>query len=358
MQKIESKNRKTAEFKAIQPVLACKSLVFIASLTILIFITGCKPPQPEAVTPEPPQAESAKVESPNPEPEEAKPAKIEPVKAEPVEIKPPKPEPKPESIPEVSFHNKCVGILAGFVNEQGRVDYKKLKRNRAELKNVMNEFAELDPNEYNRWPKADKIAFWINTYNIHMLRIILDNYPIESTRVLRVIWPPDSIRHIAPTRMIGVAKWDAYKFIVMDEEFTLREIQQRFLRKEFDEPRAFLALTQGSVSGPPLRNEPYCGRTLYKQLDDQAKRFLSNKHGLVMDREKQRVYLSAMLQSTWFGNDFIDKYGTDKKFKSYKPTERAVLSFISNYIDQQDVSYLETGNYSVRYINYNWRINE
>jgi len=251
----------------------------------------------------------------------------------------------------VSFHDKCADILNNFVDKDGMVDYRALRRKKLELKNLLNEFDNLDPNEYNCWPKEDKIAFWINAYNIQMLNIIIANYPIAASRILSLFWGPHSIRHIK-----GI--WTDYKFMVMDEEFTLREIQQRFFRKEFEEPRIYFAISYASLSSPPLRSEPYYGYKLSQQLEDQTKRFLSSGRALKIDRDKRTVYLSAILQSTWHGQEFIGKFGTDKKFKDQQPATRAVLNFITNYIAQRDVDFLEVGNYSVQHIKYDWTLND
>jgi hypothetical protein len=262
--------------------------------------------------------------------------------------------PEPAKYPVVSFHDKCADILGNYVDDKGMVDYKTLNRRKPELNHLLDEFAKLDLNVYNSWPQEDKIAFWLNAYNIKMLEIIIDNYPIQSSRILRVFWPPDSIRHI--DRNIGGI--DKQKFIAMDEEFTLKEIEQRFFRKEFDEPRIFLAISYASISSPPLRNEPYYGNRLYQQLDDQAKKFLSRPSAFRIDREKQVVYLSAIFHPSWYGSEFINKYGTDKKFKDQLPSISAVLNFLTNYISQQDVSFLELENYSVKFIRYDWTLND
>ena len=287
---------------------------FTASLTVLIFITGCQQVMPKPI--EPPKVES----------------------------------PKPKPLPKVYFHDKCADILNNFVDDKGMVNYKKLKRKKLQLKLLLDKFDELDPNEYKSWPKEDKIAFWINAYNIQMLNIILKNYPIESSRWTLLWFPPNSLRHLK-----GI--WTDYKFIVMGEEFTLREIENRFFRKEFDEPRVFFALSQASLSSPLLRNEPYYGHKLLHQLDNQVRKFLFGSNAFSIDREKQKVYLSAIF-STWHGKDFISKYGTDKKFKDQQPAVRAVLNFITNYISRQDASFLEVENYSVKFLKYDWRLNE
>jgi hypothetical protein len=278
------------------------------------------------------------------------PNKVEPQQSEPAEIEPTETKP----LPTVDFHNKCAGILNSFVDDKGTVNYKMLRRKRLELKNILDEFARLDPNEYDAWPKEDKIAFWLNVYNIQTLNIIIDNYPIKSSRWLRLIWPLTSIRHIDKD-IGGIGK---QKFLVMDEEFTLSEIEQRFFCKEFDEPRVFFALSRASLSSPPLRNEPYYGDKLDEQLGDQVKGFLSSPLAFKIDRKKQIVYLSAILQPTWHGKEFVGKYATDKKFKDQEPPVRAVLNFLTNYISKQDVSFLEVEHYSVKYIKYDWRLNE
>jgi len=287
----------------------------------------------------------------------AKPNDVQAGEAEPNEPEPPQAEPaepdKVERSPAACFHDKCAEVLKNFVNTQGMVDYKTLRRKRLDLKALLDEFDNLDPNEYSSWPKADKIAFWINAYNIQMLKIITDNYPIKSSRFLRILpgWGPKSILHIK-----GI--WTDYKFLVMDEEFTLAEIEKRFFRKEFADPRTFFALNRASLAGPPLRNEPYYGEKLNKQLDDQVKRFLSSPHAFRIDKAKEKVYLSALFQKTEYGQEFISKYGIDRKFKDQQPATRAVLNFITNYVSEPAVSFLEVGNYSIQYIRYDWTIND
>jgi hypothetical protein len=210
-------------------------VAFIALFSIPFFIAGCPSVKPEPV----------------------KTTKAEPLKVEPQ---------RTETLPRVLFHDKCADILSNFVDDKGMVDYKTLKRKKIELNRILDEFRNLDPKQYNCWPKEDKIAFWLNAYNIQLLNIIIE---------------PTSIRHIQ-----GI--WDKHKFMVMDEEFTLAEIEKRFFREQFDEPRVFFAIYQASLSGPPLRNEPYRGDKLDSQLDDQSGKFLSSPLAFRIDREKKR----------------------------------------------------------------------
>ncbi|MCJ7777582.1 MAG: DUF547 domain-containing protein [Sedimentisphaerales bacterium] len=298
---------------------------FITLLSALIFAAGCQQPAPKPI--------------------------------KPLTVEPNTTEPNTPPIVQTSqtFHDICADILNNYVNDNGSVNYDMLRRKRSELITVLEKFDKLTPAEYNSWTKEDRIAFWINAYNMQMLNIIVKNYPIKPSRVFSVLWGPKSIRHIEGD--IG-GVWNNYKFIVMDEEFTLSDIEKRLFNKEFDEPRVLFALSRASLSGPPLRREPYYGHKLHSQLDDQTKKFLANPRGFRIDKNAGVVYLSALLQPTWFGSEFVSKYATDKKFKDKGTETRAVLNFITNYISPQDVSFLEVENYSVSYIAYDWTLNE
>ena len=298
-------------------------VVLIISLAVPVLVGSCRPAEPELV-------ESPEVEV-----------------VEPVEVQPDRTQPQAT----VSFHDKCAGVLKDFVDDRGMVDYKGLRRERYGLRTVLEEFSKLDRRQYRSWPKADKIAFWINTYNLQKLKVVADNYPITpSSRILAAYWGPLNIRHIE-------AKISRHEFLIMDEQFTFAEVEKRFFRDQFDDPRIFFALTSASLSSPPLRNEPYYGRKLSEQLDDQVRRFLSGPLAFIIDREKQRVYLSAMFELSSRGAEFVEKFATDKKFKDHPPPTRAALNFITNYISQKDVSFLEVGNYSVKYMKHDWTIN-
>ncbi len=385
--------------------MAERLIVFITSLMVLVFIAGCPPVEsepaepvktetlklepaetepnevePDEITPapsEPNQIEpdkvepvyikpdeiipekacperSRRVESVEPEPNDVEPGRVEPNDVEPNDVEPNDVEPNDLKIkPAVSFHDKCADVLKTFVDDKGMVDYKTLRRKRLKLKSLLQEFDNLDPNEYRTWANEDKIAFWLNAYNIQMLKIITDNYPIRSSRILRLYpgWGPNSILHIK-----GI--WTNYKFLVMDEEFTLSEIDKRFFRREFDDPRIFFAVFNAGLSSPPLRNEPYYGYKLNEQLDDQVRWFLSSSLAFRTDKEKRRVYLSSLFQSSSYGREFISKFAIDKKFKDQEPAIRAVLNFITNYVSRDKVSFLEVGNYSVKFMKYDWTIND
>jgi hypothetical protein len=207
--------------------MAKNRVVFIALLTVLVFIVGCSPTEGEQTNS--PEAEPPKSEPNLFEPNQVEPDEAELVETEPNEPEPARTEPKPNDVkppPKVTFHDKFADILSTFVDDKGMVGYRKLKLRREKLKQLVGEFTKLNRNEYNSWAKEDKIAFWINAYNMQTLKIIIDNYPIESYWLLRFLptWEPDSIRHI--NKRIGHIK--KQKFYIMDEVFTLPQVEELF----------------------------------------------------------------------------------------------------------------------------------
>jgi len=331
--------------------MAKSPVVFIILLLVPVFISGCSSVEPKSVEPvsvEPAESEPDKI------PLEAEPNEVGPAGFEPNDIEPVKAGPDAlQTVSATSFHDKCAGILKEFVNNNGTVDYKGLRRKRLELRALLREFNKLNPDEYESWPGEDKIAFWINAYNLQKLRVVTDYYPIQpSSRILTIFYRgTNNIRHIEE-------KITMHKFLVMDEEFTFATIERLFFRGEFNDPRVFFAISSACLSSPPLRNEPYYGYNLSEKLDEQAKRFLSSSLAFSIDREKQKVYLSALFQSSWYGREFVDKFAIDRKFKDQPVETRAVLNFITNYISKENVNFLETGNYTIKYMTFDWTIND
>jgi hypothetical protein len=250
-----------------------------------------------------------------------------------------------------TFHKQFAPLLKEYVRKDGMVDYDSLRHNKPEFTRLLYEFNHLSRDEYNSWRKNDKIAFWINAYNLKMLNIIIDNYPIQASRWLTPFWGPYSIRHIDKI-------WTKYKFMIMDEQFNLLEIEKSIFSEKFKDPRVFLAIYQASYSSPPLRNEPYYGYKLDEQLDEQIKKYLNSPQGLKIESDSNKVYISAIFDSTWRGREFIEKYKTSRKFKDKPTVERAVLNFICEYLPENQRRFLEVGNYNLEYIRYDWTLND
>ena len=147
--------------------------------------------------------------------------------------------------------------------------------------------------------RNEKLAFYINAYNILALKMVADHWPTESIKdsgsLFRSVWNK-------PAGMLG------------GEFVTLGEVEHEILRP-MGEPRIHLAIVCASVSCPDLRTEPYMAKQLNEQLDDQTKQFLNNSgKGLII--EKKIIRISKIFD--WFEEDFESYGGVSKFIKRYK----------------------------------------
>jgi len=173
----------------------------------------------------------------------------------------------------------------------------------------------------------EKMAFWINVYNIMAVKMVVDHYPVDS---------------IKDAGGLFGSVWKKKVGVVGGKEVTLNDIEHEILRKMGD-PRIHVAIVCASVSCPDLRNDAYTADLLDAQLDDQFKQFLENRgKGLEVDSGKGRVTLSKIFD--WFEEDFEPNGG--------------VLLFLSRYAPEKDRSFLKKGNVDVSYLNYNWDLNK
>lgn len=250
---------------------------------------------------------------------------------------------------EIDPIERLYSSILNFVDEKGMVDYSSLKRNRKLLDSFETSMDRLEPSTYRSWQEEQKIAFWMNAYNAFTLKAIIDHYPIEASFFSSILYPKNSIRQIA-----GV--WNSLPFRIMGRSYTLDEIEHEILRKQFDEPRLHMALVCAAKGCPALRNEPYTAAGLSQQLDDQARIFLENSKNFRIEKAESTVYLSKIFD--WYGLDFLGKFGDSAGFKGKSHVQKAVLAFISQYLPEEDSSYLREEIYTIRFLEYDWTLNE
>jgi hypothetical protein len=237
-------------------------------------------------------------------------------------------------------------ILQRFVDDAGLVDYAGLKSDTAPLEHVVQDIATQDAAAYESWSEPEKLAFWLNSYNFLTLKLIVDHYPIQPAPG-REKYPAQSIQQIPNA-------WSRKRFTVMGTERSLDEIEHEIIRARFKEPRVHWALVCAAMSCPPLRREPYRGDALDRQLDDQARRVFSDLRFLHLDREAGEVWVSRILD--WFSLDFVP--GADREHEQLVVERMAVRAAAAPYVGAQVKQYLESAQYTVRFFEYDWTLNE
>ena len=234
-----------------------------------------------------------------------------------------------------------------------RVNYEGFINSKAKFETFLRTLGSVDENVFESWTEEQRLAFWINAYNAFTIKAIIDHYPIKRSFTLVGIFyaPSNSILQIK-----GV--WTKLQFRALGNMVTLDEIEHQILRKKFNEPRIHMAINCASISCPDLRNEAYTPEKLEEQLADASTNFVNNPDkGVYVNEQSGKVKLSKIFK--WFGDDFINNYGSKKLFNNYSLKENAVLNFTSEYIESEEVKeYLMNNKLKIGYLGYDWHLNE
>lgn len=247
-------------------------------------------------------------------------------------------------------HSTFDTLLARYVQD-ARVDYTALKAEPELMQRYIAQLAAVDADEFAGWPESEQIAYLINAYNAYVLETVVEHYPIRGggglIKGLFRHLPKNSVRHID-----GV--FDGIEHRVAGENLTLDDIEHGRLRKDYNEPRVHFALVCAAVSCPPLRQEAYRGDRLDEQLDDQGKIFLNDPRLNRFEPERGRVQLSKIFD--WYGDDFR-QFAPESGYRGNEKV-RGVLKFVSRYLLDRVAAFLEQGEYRVRFLDYDWTLND
>ena len=166
--------------------------------------------------------------------------------------------------------------------------------------------------------RAEKLSFYINAYNILAIKMVLDNWPVNSIK--------DAGSFLRPV-------WRKEAGTLHGKTVTLQGVEDDLLRS-MGEPRIHMAIVCASISCPDLRAEPYQAATLDAQLEEQARSFLNNP---VKGAYLQDKVLHTSKIFGWFDDDFEAVGGA--------------LKFIGRYRDVPTGAELDAD------IDYDWRLN-
>ncbi len=222
----------------------------------------------------------------------------------------------------VISHELWDELLKKHVTADGVVDYEGFVKDKKQVNEYL-EYLNQNPPQEN-WSREEKMAFWINVYNVATVKLIVDNYPVES------------IQDLQPTLKIPFIHdvWHKEFFEIGGEDRSLDEVEHGILRKEFNEPRIHFGVNCASISCPKLLNEAYTAEKLDEQLDKQARYFINT------DRYNQiapnNIKISKIFR--WFTGDFTEN--------------GSLIDFLNQYTE---VTINEDA--EVDYLDYNWGLN-
>ncbi|MEO9872134.1 DUF547 domain-containing protein [Ekhidna sp.] len=189
----------------------------------------------------------------------------------------------------------------------GLVDYGGLKENPGRLNSLVGLIATYNPKDSS---DDHRTAFYINAYNILVIKQVADNYPINS-----------------PMDVKGFFKENT--FLIAGETLTLDQIEFKKLMEPTKDPRIHFALGCGARSCPFLYDNAFYPDKIEEQLEFRARQIIERPNYVYADLENDKVILNKIFD--WYGDQFNLKTGSlikyVNKYKGYKIPESFAVEF-------------------------------
>ncbi len=197
----------------------------------------------------------------------------------------------------------------------GKVDYASIHKDQLNLNELLSLAGHISVSKENA---SIYQAFWINAYNLAVIKGIIDHFPTKS-----------------PLNHTGFFDKASYK--LGGKNITLNSIEHDLLRAEFKDARFHFVLVCGALGCPPLIDHAYFPGTLNDQLQQQTELAINGDYFITIDHKKKRIYGSEILK--WYKEDFTSKGSKEIDFINAYRTEKI------------------PDNYKLHYSNYNWNLN-
>jgi hypothetical protein len=233
------------------------------------------------------------------------------------------------------------GLLQRHVVAQGQstqVDYAGMARERARLKTYLDALAAVRSGEFDRWPKAERLAFLINAYNAWTVELVLTRYP--------------DLRSIKDLGGVFSSPWKKRFIPLLGQTRSLDDIEHGLIRAEgaYEELRIHFAVNCASVGCPALRNEAYVGDRIDAQLEDATRRFLADRSRNRFNPATQRLEVSKIFN--WYRQDFERGWGGHTRLSQFFARYADVLA------DTEAArQLLRAGEARLTYLDYDWALN-
>ena len=213
------------------------------------------------------------------------------------------------------------------------VDYAALKAGPQTLDRYLQSLSAVSRKEFDTWTSDQQLAFLINAYNAFTLKLIIDNYPVESIKNIGRFWQKP---------------WGIRFFRLLDEEMHLDQVEHEIIREpgKYDEPRIHFAVNCAAIGCPALRDRAFTADQLDRQLDDSTRRFLRDRTRNYFDAESGVLQISSIFR--WYREDF-ETAGTLSEWLAEYANELAD--------NEQHRQQLKTG-VPVKFLDYDWKLNE
>jgi len=217
-----------------------------------------------------------------------------------------------------------------------KVDYQGMASEQTELAGYLRQLSQVTRDRFDRWDKAEQLAFLINSYNAWTVDLILTRYP--------------DLQSIKDLGSLFQSPWKKRFFFLLGEKRSLDDIEHGLIRDSgrYNDPRIHFAVNCASISCPALKNRAYRGDILEQQLEQAARLFLSEKNRNRLENGALRI--SSIFK--WYRKDFERGWHGTATLPQFLVLYRDSLG-----LSKVEADALVAGMIPITFLDYDWKLN-
>lgn len=237
-------------------------------------------------------------------------------------------------------HSLWDSFLKEYVNENGDVDYRRVKENREILDDYLALLSTASLREVTHdWPREESLAFWLNAYNAAVIKAIVDHYPVKSIQEIPSVWSMTEVLHVG------------------ENAFSLNDIRATELLGVYHDEKIHLVLSCGAESCPKLKRKAFTGPEVEGMLFFTTREFVNNDECVDIVPGRKDIKISKIFK--WYMNDFNLDFGSTKRHRDLSMSETSLLSFLAYYLeDITKIDAIEEDIKKIKYLPFNWGLND
>ncbi len=176
--------------------------------------------------------------------------------------------------------------------------------------------------------KKEQLAYWINLYNALTIKVVLEHYPVQS------------IKDIKLSGILKPGPWKKELISIEGRKLSLDNIEHNILRPIWKDNRVHYAVNCASIGCPNLQNSAFTAKNSENLLKKGAKSYINHPRGVHFNGKILKV--SSIYK--WFKEDF----GNNKN---------SLLRHLILYANPPLKAKLQNFSGKIKY-SYDWSLNE
>ncbi len=245
------------------------------------------------------------------------------------------------------YNYACLSSLYSKYLKNEKVNYSALAIHEKELDECVKTISKAKKKEYQSFTLDQKRAYWINAYNIFLLKIVVENYPIKGGAKYSK-FPANS-----PMSIKGA--WTDIRFKSPEGKVTLSRIENNIL-PSLGAPFFIFGICNGTKGGAALSADVYTAQNLHVHLDKAARQFITDKRNVSLSPTGSCVLVTPYLKN--HASLFTSGNFKPGQYKNREKREIILMNLLAKYGEGELTKIVRSNEFKFTWTELDWSLND